>query len=168
MKESTGSVASIYIIIFFIVILFGFITSIMSYYKAYKINNSLTGTIDDYGGFNEQSMEDIENKLTTYGYNRRNINCKARDNAKIVDIVDGKYQTYEGDATPKGYKGYCVYLVDETGNKEDTAYTYYSYQIITYFTIDFPIVNDILKLPISTKTSTMYSCYGQNCSKEES
>ena len=63
MKESTGAISSIYIIIFFIVIMFGFVISIFNYYKSYKVNNSITATIEDYGGFNRKSMSAIDKKL---------------------------------------------------------------------------------------------------------
>ena len=75
MKESTGSVAAIYIVIFFIVIMFGFILSTLSYYKSYKINNSLSAAIDDYGGFNAKSKEEIERRLTWFGYSISDVSC---------------------------------------------------------------------------------------------
>ena len=34
MKESTGAVSAIYVVIFFVVIMFGFIISTLSYYKS--------------------------------------------------------------------------------------------------------------------------------------
>lgn len=176
MKESTGSVASIYIIIFFVVIIFGFITSIISYYKGYKINNSLTAAIEDYGGFNGESKEEIEKRLTSYGYNiNRDINCPTREKAILIGIKNGNMVVNKDpetnaitgvSANDRGYRGYCVYLVDEPAystTEANVKYKYYSYQIITYLTLDFPIVSDILRFPISTKTDVMYSCYGLNC-----
>ena len=47
MKESTGAVSAIYVVIFFVIIMFGFIISTLSYYKSYKINNSLTAAIEE-------------------------------------------------------------------------------------------------------------------------
>ena len=88
MKESTGSVASIYIIIFFVVIIFGFITSIISYYKGYKINNSLTAAIEDYGGFNGESQEEIEKRLG-------GIVCGFRGTSCANELVNAIKEVYK-------------------------------------------------------------------------
>lgn len=166
MKESTGSVAAIYIVIFFIVIMFGFILSTLSYYKSYKINNSLSAAIDDYGGFNAKSKEEIEKRLTSYGYSRSNVNCKKRDNAKLIQITESGIELISGRKSSKelGTNGYCVYLVNDS---KDDSYTYYSYKVATYMTLDFGIVDFKIPYQITSNTTTMYSCYGINCDKME-
>lgn len=167
MKESTGSVAAIYIVIFFIVIMFGFILSTLSYYKSYKINNSLSAAIDDYGGFNAKSKEEIEKRLTSYGYSRSNIICKERNNAKLIQInADNSIELISGRKSSKelGTNGYCVYLVNDS---KDDFYTYYSYKVATYMTLDFGIVDFKIPYQITSNTTTMYSCYGINCDKME-
>lgn len=162
MKESTGSVAAIYIVIFFVIIVFGFIISTLSYYKSYKINNSLSAAIDDYGGFNSKSKKEIENRLDSYGYQRDvNLKCKkSNNNEKLVSFKDNKV-SYADSSGDLGYKGYCVYLLNE---KDD--YKYYSYKITTYLTLDFGLFDLRFPYQISSKTSTMYSCYGLNCEED--
>lgn len=164
MKESTGSVASIYIVIFFIVIIFGFVASILNYYKTYKINNAITGAIEDYGGFSNASKEEIEKRLNTYGYKRlQNIRCEdeglvAIDNNGNVTIRKN------GDGTNnRGYTGYCVNIV--SAKNENDAYEYYYYKVKTAFGIDFSF-GATISLPVTTKTATMYSCFGLNCQNE--
>lgn len=161
MKESTGSIASIYIIIFFIIIMFGFVISMFNYYKSYKVNNSITAIIEDYGGFNRKSMSEIDKRLKTLGYNRDKITCKApKDNEKLLALNGDNINMLNGKSNNLGYKGYCVYLVDESN---DGKYTYYSYKISTYLIFNFGIFN--LKIPyqMTTNTVTMYNCYGSNC-----
>lgn len=164
MKESTGSVASIYIVIFFIVIIFGFIASILNYYKTYKINNAITSAIEDYGGFSSVSKEEIEKRLNTYGYKRlKNIKCDDEglvaidNNGNIIIRKDG-----EGTLN-RGYTGYCVNIVSV--KKENNPYEYYYYKVKTAFGIDFSFGSTI-SLPVTTKTATMYSCFGFNCQNE--
>ena len=176
MKESTGSVAAIYIVIFFIVIMFGFILSTLSYYKSYKINNSLSAAIDDYGGFNAKSKEEIEKRLTSYGYSRSDVACKKRNKARRIAIAtDGTLNVLDKDdsenqnaekimSSELGTNGYCVYLVDDS---KDDSYTYYSYKVATYMTLDFGIVDFKIPYQITSNTTTMYSCYGINCDKME-
>lgn len=164
MKESTGSVASIYIVIFFIVIIFGFIASIINYYKAYKINNAMTGAIEDYGGFSRASKEEIEKRLNTYGYKRlKNIKC---DDEGLVAIDNSGDVTIRknGDGTDnRGYTGYCVNIVSV--KSENSPYEYYYYKVKTALGIDFSF-GATISLSVSTKTATMYSCFGINCQNE--
>ena len=166
MKESTGAVSAIYVVIFFVIIMFGFIISILSYYKSYKINNSLSAAVEDYGGFNSKSKEEIEKRLTSYGYTRGDVKCN--DSAgSLVGISDTGEVIFPANNDNKGYRGYCVYLVDDTPEPEDGGtkidYEYYSYKITTSMTLDFGLFDFNLPIKMSSHTSTMYRCYGITC-----
>lgn len=144
MKESTGSISAIYVIIFFVVIMFGFIMSVLSYYKGYKISNAITAAIDDAGGYNSVSKETIDKRLISLGYNRnQKKNCNKYDTSIIVDN-NGK--TVKSSINSSGY---CVYIIDE-GND------FYSYKVGTYLTLDFGLINFKLPYEIVTSTSTIY------------
>lgn len=171
MKESTGAVSAIYVVIFFVIIMFGFIISTLSYYKSYKINNSLTASIEDYGGFNSSSKEEIEKRLTSYGYTRSDITCKTKNptDEKFVKadgtIINEDAKT-EATSDELGYKGYCVYIVDDTPNKGEEGaipFEYYSYKVTTNLVLDFGLFDFRVPYNMSSRTSTMYSCYGSNC-----
>lgn len=165
MKESTGAVSAIYIVIFFVVIMFGFVISTLSYYKSYKINNRLTAAIEDYGGFNKKSKKEIERRLNSYGYSKADIVCKAPDENSHERLIryneDGSIELTTSNNN-LGYKGYCVYIVDDKSIDGGTAYEYYSYKVTTSMTLNFGIVDFNLPIGMSTHTSTMYSCYGGN------
>lgn len=170
MKESTGAVSAIYVVIFFVVIMFGFIISTLSYYKSYKINNSLTAAIEDYGGFNSKSKDEIEKRLTSYGYTRGNVGCSVSkddyDNNKLRLVTEnGSTVEHEGtaDADELGYKGYCVYILNDKSSDSAPDYEYYSYKVTTSMTLDFGLFNFSLPIKMSSHTSTMYGCYGINC-----
>ena len=64
MKKAVGSVPTYTIIAAFIVILFAFLAAIMSYYKAFKLNNRVTSIV-----------ESCEGKLLTRSCNP--TSCKA-------------------------------------------------------------------------------------------
>ena len=166
MKESTGAVSAIYVVIFFVIIMFGFIISTLSYYKSYKINNSLTAAIEDYGGFNSMSKEEIEKRLTSYGYTRSDsIKCKDSDGSLVGIDKSGNVITSATNDN-KGYKGYCVYIVDDTPNKGEEGaipFEYYSYKVTTNLVLDFGLFDFRVPYNMSSRTSTMYSCYGSNC-----
>lgn len=170
MKESTGAVSAIYIVIFFVVIMFGFIISTLSYFKSYKINNRLTAAIEDYGGFNNLSKDEIEKRLTTYGYTRGNLSCKINDTSKEKFVKsDGTIINDENKKVASsdelGYKGYCVTLVDDRSADDKPEYEYYSYKVTTSMTLDFGLFDFNIPIRMSSRTSSMYRCYGDklNC-----
>ena len=162
MKESTGSVSAIYIVIFFVIIMFGFIISTLSYFKSYKINNSLTAAIEDYGGFNKLSKAEIEKRLTSYGYTRGDVPCNESD-GNLVGIDENGEIILPATNDNKGYKGYCVYIVDDRSGDDRPEYEYYSYKVTTSMTLDFGLFDFNVPIKMSSHTSTMYSCYGINC-----
>ena len=162
MKESTGAVSAIYVVIFFVIIMFGFIISTLSYYKSYKINNSLTAAIEDYGGFNSKSKEEIEKRLTSYGYTRGDVECNDSDGS-LVGINDSGEVVFPATNDNKGYKGYCVYIINDKTSDTGVEYEYYSYKVTTSMILDFGLFNFNMPIKMSSHTSTMYSCYGINC-----
>ena len=162
MKESTGAVSAIYVVIFFVIIMFGFIISTLSYYKSYKINNSLTAAIEDYGGFNSMSKEEIEKRLTSYGYTRGDVKCNDAAGS-LVGINDSGEVVFPATNDSKGYKGYCVYIINDKTSDIGVEYEYYSYKVTTSMTLDFGLFNFNLPIKMSSHTSTMYGCYGNNC-----
>ena len=172
MKESTGAVSAIYVVIFFVIIMFGFIISTLSYYKSYKINNSLTAAIEDYGGFNSYSMEEIEKRLTSYGYTRSDKGCSISDNdfnnnrVRLVKADGSIINDSKSASTDElGYRGYCVYIVNDKSSDTAVDYEYYSYKVTTSMTFDFGLFDVNVPIKISSHTSTMYSCYNSslNC-----
>ena len=152
MKETTGAVSSLYIIMFFILIMFGFVVSALSYYKSYKVNNAITSIIEDYGGYNDESIKAINKKLDSYGYNRNsNITCRKDNDNDLEKLYENGKIVDKNKVTTKGY---CVSIVSES---EDNIYKYYSYKISTYLILDFGIFD--LKMPykMTTKSYTMYN-----------
>lgn len=163
MKESTGAVGSIYIVMFFIMIIFGFIISILSYYKSYKVNNTITSIIEDYGGYNSVSKKAIDKKLEAYGYNiGKKVKCKksATDTNKKFFSANATSTVEDNEVESNGY---CVSIVDEN-NELGGTYTYYSYEVSTYLILNFGIFDFKFPYKISSKTTTMYGCFGKmNC-----
>ncbi len=150
MKESIGSTASLNIIFAFIAIVFAFLAATLSYYKAFKVNNIITNSIEKYEGLNNLSISEINGKLTSIGYQRYSTNCaETRSfNGKTFKRIDNN-----------NISGVCIYLYNDSTTK------YYEYGIVTYMTINLPIISDLVKIPINTVTNEIYGCYGSvSCS----
>lgn len=149
MKESIGSTASLNIMLAFIAIVFAFLAASLSYYKAFKINNAITNSIEKYEGYNDLAINEINQKLSNLGYQRYQVDCSDEKefNGKTFTRVDGS-----GD-------GYCVYYYDGDNNYDE-------YGVTTYMTINLPIVSDFIKIPVNTVTNQIYRCYGGVCDGE--
>ena len=148
MKESIGSTASLNIVLAFIAIVFAFLAAALSYYKAFKINNSITNAIEKYEGYNALTQNEIEQKLISFGYQNYGSNCPNTKtfNKKIFGLIEDSVGS-----------GYCVYEY----NSPDGEYS--EYGITTYMTINLPIISDFIKIPINTVSNQIFRCYGGEC-----
>lgn len=138
MREGIGSVFLYNIIIVFILIVFAFLAATMSYAKAFKVNTIIVNAIERYEGYNNLAIEEIRRGLGTIGY-RYDANstpkCPDRDGVKAMVATNI-------------YNRYCVY--------QSLSNNYYTYGVVTYISIDIPIIGDFIQVPIYTKTSRLY------------
>ena len=144
MKESIGGVASLNIALAFIAIVFAFVAATLSYYKAFKVNNIINNAIERYEGFNDASINEINLKLNSIGYQRFDVDC------------DNSNSDYTLDQRSLQIKGICVYLNNNPDSKT------YKYKITSYMTINLPIISEFIKIPVNTVTNEIYGCYGLN------
>lgn len=129
------------IIILFIIIVFAFLAGIMSYYKAFKVNNSIVNAIEKFEGYNDASKNEIDRILRNLGYSSKEAKCP--DKYKEMELSDNLN-------SDKIFQ-YCIYI----DNEEPGAGEYYSYGVLTYMNIDLPIIN-LIEIPIFTKTNQIY------------
>lgn len=133
MKQGVGFSATINIIAIFIVVTFAFLAATVTYYKAYKVNNVISDSIEKYEGYNTLAQKEIDQKLSSLGYLRGVPKC------------------------PNGYENltnkhkYCVQLVDTRNDKN-----YYKYKVTTYINLNIPVVNQVLNIPIKSTTEKIY------------
>ena len=137
MKQGIGFSATINIIAIFIVVTFAFLAATLSYYKAYKINNAISSSIEKYEGYNSLAKKEISTKLGSLGYRQGSTNCK---NTKVGNV----------DTTNDTGYDYCIKYIERTDNN------YYKYEITTYLNIDIPLGNLFLKIPVKSTTEKIY------------
>lgn len=137
MKQGIGTTVSINIIAIFIVVTFAFLVATLNYYKAYKINNAISDSIEKYEGYNQLSIKEIERKLTTLGYPNSQKECSANNNYGTLLQNNSKLS-------------YCVY------EKYNAKTGKFKYVIITYLNMSIPIINTTLNLPVKTTTEPIY------------
>lgn len=138
MKQGVGFSVTINIIAIFIVVTFAFLVATLNYYKAYKVNNAISNSIEKYEGYNDLAINEINDKLTSLGYVNGKKGCSTNNNYGTLVQNNSKFS-------------YCVYekKLNETTGK-------FKYVIITYLNFNIPIINTTLNLPVKTTTESIY------------
>ena len=138
MKQGVGFSVTINIIAIFIVVTFAFLVTTLNYYKAYKINNAISDSIEKYEGYNSLAIKEINNKLTSLGYVNNKKDCDNSGKYGTLVKTDNKYS-------------YCVYEQSKNNNTGK-----FKYVIVTYLNMNVPIINSVLNLPVKTTTEPIY------------
>lgn len=140
MKESISYTFLLDIIIVFIAISFFAIISIMSYSKAYRVNSKIVNAIEINEGYNKYATEKIDQVVNSYGYQRISKTCPTKDGQSAINTNNNRTSD-----------GVCIYMFDKI-NEDGT----YWYGVLTYMSYDFPIVGNLIRIPVYTKTMTMH------------
>lgn len=165
MRESIGTVSLLNFVIFYILLVFAFLAGTLSYYKAYRVNNAIITSIEKYEGFNTLSYNEINQKLASFTYERVPFKCASTVNTgtKTGYLVD--YTTKGKAITSREYdenRGYCVYrYANDTAYKASGGGTvksdwYDTYEVMTVVSFRFPIIQNLLKLRVFSRTSRIY------------
>lgn len=159
MKQGIGEVATLNIIIIFILIVFGLLAATINYYKAYKVNARILDIIEKYEGYNNLAVREIDRDLNALGYTKANPNWQC-------NATRGENSTLENRASKS--HDYCVYYFsDDRGSSDKGAKNkqgepiYYNYSVVTYIYIDLPIIGDF-RIPVHTKGERTYNFSDRN------
>lgn len=159
MRESIGTTFVLNFIVIFIVFIFAFLAATLSYYKAYRVNNYMIHAIEKFEGYNAYAENEIKAKLKSFGYQGNDITCPATRFVSGNSDVAGVLQNDSSD-------GYCIYLYynenaapAKKGGKATTD-VYYSYGVASYLRIEIPVVSNLIRLPVFSKTYNIYHFNG--------
>lgn len=145
MNESVSYTYLLNIIILFIFVAFAVLVGTLSYTKAFRVNSKIADAIEKCEGYNNCSQPEITRIVTNFGYVMSNTSCPimkgASKNGQAINLSTGG----------KVY-GYCIYEFQNDGDVK-----HYSYGILTYMTLDMPVVVDVLKLRVYSKTDRIYN-----------
>ncbi len=138
MKETINTAFLFNLMFIFFTIIMVLVTSSLSYSKAFKIKNRIVEIIELHQAYNNRAKTEIDDFLRDIGYKivpwKRSKKCTANKGTLL-------------NTGSTGYN-YCVY-----GNKVYNG-TYYVVEVFIYF--DFPIINDIVEIPVFGETKIIY------------
>lgn len=158
MRDSSGGVVVLAIIVVFITFVSAYMAFNVNYTKAFRMKNKIIDTIEKYDG-KCGAKSSCRNEITKYskdiGYNPYNIkSCPKIDGSKRVsgvEIVDKKYCMYEFKVVSDG-NAYCIKKnAGGTCIQTDTGNRYY-YRIMTVIDIKIPVIQNILGLNLMSVT----------------
>ncbi len=131
MRDAVGGSVSIYIIMFFLALINGYLAYSVNYTKAFRVKNRIVSIIEEQEGFTASAKAEIEEYVKDHAYYVQfGMTQGARD------------EGYECFAA-----GYCVSRkpAGESENIEDEElYRGWNYQVRTFVNIDIPVINKVL------------------------
>lgn len=160
MREAIGGSWLFGIVITFIALFSSFLAYSISYTRAFNTKNEIINLIEQNEGFTKYKNNDIKNasdeqlkqdgsveamafyKIKALGYNyttAEQINCNS---AKNSGDLNAEMKT----------GGYCLTKVCSNGNNGEGVY----YKVTTFIAIKLPVINIMIKVPISGETRTLY------------
>lgn len=162
MREAIGATWIMGIVLAFIALFSGFLAFSVNYSKAFKVKDGIVDRIEKHSGFNNDSVEDINEFLTEIGYTSTGSCEKALDN----NSDDGSLSTFRGNyvgvragqvtrrPTGNDKSNYCVHKVTGYNNVGNLGAAYY--KVYVFFSISLPFINDYAGYNITGETSNLY------------
>lgn len=154
MKEAIANAGVFNLVIIFVIILLAFFIGSLSYSKAFKVKNKIIEEIEKDQGYTMGSENSTEERINDWllnigyrvntGYNANSAVCASTVSGNGGH--DGKLINSTGD-----YQ-YCVYEFDTCtdGNSNLNCGKYY--RVVAYMYFDFPIISQLLRLPVTGET----------------
>jgi len=136
MKESLSYTMLLNMMLIFIVIFAAFISWSIIYNRAFKNNQLIVLAIEKYEGYNDLAKADIRKALTNNAYTTGTTTCKVREGKTPITVNEPSFT-------------YCIYELEKS--------TYKQYGIVTYLSINLPVVSRLVNIPIYAKTDRTYN-----------
>ena len=169
MKDSLGGSLLLNLVVIFSGVIVVFFISVLSYSKAYRVKNRIIEIIEKYGVYvkldeNSQNLvtQELNPDLSAAGYDS---SSPSRCDKIKTSLVSGDYAKYDAGRLSDnlnfyGYN-YCVFEMCNEKNADgmciDSNGKYYVVATFTQF--EFPIIGDIIKIPVYGETKTLEKTY---------
>ena len=144
MREATGQVGLMNIMLFVIGIIIILLAGSIAYSKAFRVKNKIIDIIEKHNAYDSDARDEITSTLTGLGYrtaskNDYTKNCK--DKISGYTLVTNAYPNHL----------YCVYKADNSTSKK------YYYKVVAYMYFDLPVIGAYVKIPVSGETKVLYA-----------
>ena len=142
MKEAIANAGVFNLVIIFVIILISFFIGSLGYSKAFKVKNYIVNEIEKNEGYDDNLQGDIDAWLGQVGYRLNaginRVNCPTVNGQAAINNRQSDYQ-------------YCIYRFDSTNRSKSSTY----YRVVAYMYFDVPIINDLIRIPVSGETASI-------------
>ncbi len=144
MKEAIGTSMVFNLIIIFVGVMIALLFGYISYSKGFKIRNRILDRMEEYKVYNNDAKDAIAGDLKAMGYQTSTsgkckiVTKRSKNTNYIVSPMTDSTNPYD----------YCVYQYRTTKG------VYYG--VTVYITLNFPIVNSIVRIPLYGETKIIY------------
>lgn len=178
MNQSISNALLFNLVIIFVIVLIAFFVGSLSYSKASKVKNRIVEEIEKYGEAAHENKTKINSAYNEardgiiywldnggegnnggIGYrkitNGTKASCPTVQELQSKSIIPTKSVSKDvtneaGSSGRPNYYEFCVYRVQQCNGTGNGCYIYY--HVITYMYFDLPIIEDIVKIPVSGET----------------
>lgn len=160
MKEAIGGTWLFGIIITFIVFFTTYLSMSTNYAKSFKVKDEILITIEHYKGVNQQSLSRINSYLKEIGYfSSGECESVGGDNAETRKNFS-KWLGFNTNSTSYGSTNnanYCIRRSKFASGDNDAGHPRSAhYQVIVFFSVDWPVVGMLLNVKIEGETSIIH------------
>ena len=158
MREAIGGSLLLNLVIIFASIIILFFISILSYSKAYRVKNRIIEITEKYGVYDSQVANEINSDLSAAGYD---VSSPTKCSDIRERLISEKYpneasgeERLSGNLNSYGYN-YCVFEILNNSVNETGTY----YVVVTFVKFEFPIIGDMLTIPVYSETKMLGKTY---------
>lgn len=142
MREATGQVGLMNIMLYIIGIIIVLLAGSIAYSKAFRVKNKIIDIIEKNNVYDSNARAEITSTLTEIGY-RTTTKEEYEQKCKRID-------GYTLDTTAYPNHLYCVYKSNKSTRSQ------YYYKVVAYMYFDLPVVGAYIKIPVSGETKVMF------------
>ena len=158
MKEAIGGTWLFGIVIVFIVFFTTYISMSTNYSKAFKVKDELISIVERYKGVNGDSIEKINNYLGDIGYfSRGKCDNGSGIRANFTDWAGCTYNNNRSCVKNASNANYCIRRSKFVTGDSDAAHPRSAhYQVVVFFTIDWPVLGSLINVRIEGETGIVH------------
>ncbi len=164
MKESIGGTQLFIVVIALILIFTAIMAFTINHSNAFAVKDQVVSIIEEAGGFDmtaeivegsglreDETLRKIVDSLTEHSY-RQVGKCPEFDSSHI-EVVG--YQRNGSKVYRDDKASFCIVKIPNAS--DNGAVTKYYYQIVVFYSLDIPIVNELFNFKAVGETKPLYS-----------
>lgn len=160
MKEAVGGTWLFGIVITFIVFFTTYISMSTNYAKTFKVKDEILLTIEHFKGVNNNSITRINNYLDEIGYFSKGDCDGYEGDSQLARKNFSKWLGFDFNSTSVSNKdnaNYCIRRSKFSSGDGGAGHPRSAhYQIVVFFSLDWPIIGSLINVRIEGETSIIH------------